>query len=168
MADLIDEEGRVLGLVNVVDLFVALLVVAFLVAGIAFVISEGNAGDEPTTETETETPETTTIGVQLRVESVPPYVASAIPEGAVDSEDVVRVRSKTVSPAMVVVTDAEGQLHERPHPRLKTAVVRLDLVVAGAEPTFRGTPVEVGRRVTVDLGPVTVTGNLTDVTAGTT
>lgn len=159
--DLLDGEGRVLGLVNVVDLFVALVVVSFLVAGVAFVMAEGSGGSG--SDTITETPSTATMTVQLRAEKIQPYVASAIPEGRVDSPDVVRVRSTAVSPASVVVADAEGRLHERAHPHLKTAVVRLDLVVTGAEPTFQGTPVEVGREITVDLGPVSVTGNLTNV-----
>ncbi|MDZ5810503.1 DUF4330 domain-containing protein [Halorubrum sp. AD140] len=71
--ELIDDEGNLLGAVNVVDALVVLLVVAVGVAGAAFVFM-----DEPEPEPE---PETDTTYATLDLGTQPDYVVDAINEG---------------------------------------------------------------------------------------
>jgi len=51
--DLIDEHGRLFGLVNVIDALVVLLVAAIVIAGVALVLQEPQADQEPPADTET-------------------------------------------------------------------------------------------------------------------
>ncbi|SDY32135.1 DUF4330 domain-containing protein [Halopenitus persicus] len=72
--ELIDDEGNLLGVVNVVDALAVLLVLAVVVAGAALVLSDDPAPPEPETET---TYATLDLGTQQ------PAIADAINEGDV-------------------------------------------------------------------------------------
>ncbi|MCQ4333105.1 DUF4330 domain-containing protein [Natronomonas sp. F2-12] len=80
---LIDDEGNFLGIVNIVDALVVVLIVAVIVGGGAFVFfdspSDGSP-DSPSPESESE-PETETTYVTLDLGTQPNYIASAINEG---------------------------------------------------------------------------------------
>jgi hypothetical protein len=75
--ELIDDEGRLFGRVNVIDALVVLLIAAVVVAGAAFVLT-----DDPAPP-----PETDTTYATLDVGTVSPYVVDAIEEGDTHSPD---------------------------------------------------------------------------------
>lgn len=156
--DFIDEKGRLFGKVNVIDAFVLLLVLTVAVLGGAFVL-----GDDGESTEERATVATATV--QVRLTQMEPYVADAIPTGPVESDGVVAVENRSVSPAIVTVSTANGTLRQREHPRKRTVelTVELNVTTGESDPTFDGQPVEVGRTVTLDLGPVTVEGPITAV-----
>ena len=77
--ELIDDEGRLFGRVNVIDALVVLLIAAVVVAGAAFVL-----GDDPEPAP---SPETDTTYATLDVGTVSPYVVDAIEEGDTHSPD---------------------------------------------------------------------------------
>ncbi|WP_136715882.1 DUF4330 family protein [Halorientalis salina] len=169
MVALIDEDGRLFGLVNIVDLLVVLVVVAMVAAGWALVAG----GAEPQTN---ETENTTTV-VTIEAQQLEPYVAEAVPNGSVGGQEVVAVHSKTVEPTTVFVPDRNGQLRVREHPRLKTATLRVELNTTrtahglnftGERKTTRGfveqdRPLRIGQRLRLDIGDTTLAGNVTAI-----
>jgi hypothetical protein len=152
--ELIDREGRLFGIVNVVDVLVVLVVVAVVAAGTAFVLQ-----DDASSATRSQT------AVTVEVTAVQPYVADAVPAAPVETDGGAVVENVSVRPATVVVTDQDGRLHERQHPRNKTVRLRvvLDTVRSDGETTYEGTPLEVGRELRLDLGPVTLDGRVTSI-----
>jgi len=154
----IDEEGRVFGLINVVDLLVAALVLAAVVGGVVLVTGDSSENRE-------------TVFLEVRTEGAQPYVVEALPEeGTTLSVDqrggqaTVRIVDKSVAPTEVVVADRNGELHVRDHPRLQTVEVGL---VAELEREGRlrlgGQRVAVGRPLVLDWGTVTIEGNVTRI-----
>jgi|SRR6056297_1107256 len=154
--DIIDNNGRLFGSINVIDAFVVFLVLGFVGTGVTFVLTEERTSNEQTKSVTT---------VTVRAVGLQPYVADTISEGPVESNGVAAVRNKSVQPTEVVVPDQNGTLHTRDHPRQRTVVLRLslDTVEEKEEILFGGKPLEVGRELTLDLGPTTVTGNVTNV-----
>jgi len=155
--DLIDDKGRLFGTVNIIDALAVLLVLAVVAAGAAFVLG---ADDQPTT-----TDRQTTTAVTFEVAGIQPYVADAVPEGPIDSESIAAVENKSVRSTEVVVRDESGELHERTHPQKKTVTLELTLntTTTDEDVLFGGEPLEVGRQLTLDFGPVTVVGNVTAI-----
>ena len=150
--DLIDDKGRLFGTVNIIDALAVLFVLAVVAAGAAFVLG---ADDQQSNQQQTT--------VTYQITGVQPYVADAIPEGPVRTDAIAAVENKTVRPTEVVVQDDAGELHERPHPRKKTVTLRLTLNTTQTDDDiqFEDEPLEVGRDLTLDFGPVTVDGNVT-------
>ena len=153
----LDNHGRLFGTVNIIDALAVLLVLAVAAAGTAFVLG---TDDQPTGPTEQPT-----STVTLEITEVQPYVADAIPEGPIKTDAVAAVENKSVRPAEVIVADQNGTLHEREHPRKKTVTlaVSLNTTVEDDETLYNGKPLEIGRQLTLDLGPVTVKGNVTNL-----
>ena len=141
--ELIDDDGRLFGAVNVIDALVVLVVVAVVVAGAAFVLSDDPA---PSPDTET-TYATLDLGVQ---ES---YIVDAIEEGdsyEPDSSSTLRVTDVHLTPqdgnARVVLRVAlDGQLNDQD-----------SLVYAGAPPRL-------GRSLTLETNRYTVNGQIREV-----
>jgi len=172
MVALIDEDGRLFGLVNIVDLLVVLVVVAMVAAGWALL-----SGGEPSVSQPADETENTTTVVTVEADQVQPYVAAAIPNGTVGGPEVVAVRSKTVEPATVFVPDQNGQLRVREHPRLKTVRLRLELNTTQTEhgvnfmdqrqtgngPVVEERPLRIGAEYRLDISNVTVRGNVTGI-----
>lgn len=152
--NLIDDEGRLFGTINIIDALAALLVLAVVAAGTAFVLG---------TDKQTTTDQQSQTTVTLEITGVQPYVADAIPEGSIDSETIATVENKSIRPTEVVVEDQEGELHERQHPRKKTVTLQLTLNTTTTEDDvlYNDEPLEVGRQLTLDFGPVTVEGTVT-------
>lgn len=73
---IIDEEGRLFGVVNVVDAAVVLFVLVSVAAGAAFVLQP-----EPGPEQASDSPALSTVNVTLDVGPQPAYVVAAIDEG---------------------------------------------------------------------------------------
>jgi len=161
--DLIDDKGRLFGTVNIIDALAVLLVLAVAAAGAAFVLDQSPAINQTDQSTNT----TTTVTFQIS--GVQPYVADAIPEGSIDTDRITAVENKSVHPTEVIVTDQNGTLHERQHPRKQTVTLEVSLNTTTTEDDtlFAGKPLKVGRQFTLDFGPVTVKGTVTKVPVDT-
>ncbi|WP_158055640.1 DUF4330 domain-containing protein [Halorussus halophilus] len=160
--DFIDDQGRLFGKINIIDALAVLLVLAVAAAGTAFVLG----ADEQATTTNQKTNQQTKTTVTYQVTGVQPYVADAIPNGPIKSDAIAAVTNKSVRPTEVIVTDQNGTLYDRPHPRKKTVTLQLSLNTTKRENDvlFRDKPLEVGRQLTLDFGPVTVKGTVTKLT----
>jgi len=160
MVELIDDQGNVFGRVNVIDALVALLVLAVAIAGLTLVL--GDSGDSGSSGVGANQ---TVVSVDFRTGSVQPYVADVVTEGPVGTSNVTRIENKTVTQMPVVTQNASGELSVRDHPTDKRLTLRLGLNVtrAGDEYLYHGTPLEVGTTLRLDLGPTTVSGNVTAV-----
>ncbi|WP_302080914.1 DUF4330 domain-containing protein [Salinibaculum rarum] len=152
--EVIDENGRVFGVVNVIDLLVVLLLLAVVAAGAALVLGTGGESN----------PETATI--TIRADGVEPYVADAVPAvGDVDGGNVTSIENKTVEPATIITTNSAGDVLVREHPRLKTVTVTVIVNISQTD----GTPMldqqrlKVGNSVGLDLGTVDLRGNVTAI-----
>ncbi|MFT4920970.1 MAG: hypothetical protein ACI8XM_000162 [Haloarculaceae archaeon] len=159
MVEFIDDNGRVFGLVNVIDLLVVLVVLAVLAARIALVVGS----NEPESEPE---PETTTATVEVRISGIQSYVASSIPQaGPLEAGNVSRITNRTVRPQEVVVQNESGDLLVRAHPRLQTALLEVSLPVTETEGDlqFDGSPLEIGRTVSLDFGHLELDGTVTGI-----
>lgn len=153
----IDDKGRLLGTINVIDALAVLLVLATVTAGTAFVLGERR---------QVQSEHNTTITVE--VTDVEPYVADAIPEGSTQTDASPVIQNKSVRPTRVVVRDRNGTLHVREHPRRKSVTLRVSLetMKRGSDVLFRDESLEVGRRLALDFGPVTVNGTVTELPDG--
>ena len=153
--DLIDDTGRIFGTVNIIDALAVLLVCAVVAAGAAFVLGTDDQATNTTNQTQTT--------VTFEATHLQPYVAAAIPEGAIDSDAIAAVANKSVRPTEVIVKDQNGTLHEQTHPRKQTVTLQVTLNTTATEDDvlFNGKPLEVGRQLTLDFGPVTVKGTVT-------
>jgi len=153
--DVIDEQGRLFGTVNVIDALVVLVVLSTVVAGAALVVGQESPAE----------PREITIAAQTP--PVQPYVAAAIPEGSVDGSSVVAVHNKSIRPTTVAVRADNGTLHERDHPLNRTVTMAVTLSVSEVPDDgvtayrFNDEPLEIGRDVTFDFGRVSVNGTVT-------
>lgn len=151
---ILDEKGRIFGVVNIIDAFVVFLVVAAAGMGAAILFGVGG-------ETSVETTEPVTVTV--RAENVAPFVADAIEEGPVNSDDIVGIKNVSTSPAMVVTNTENGTLREVRHPRNRA--VRMDVTVnatgSAGEYVFQNGELEIGRQIELDLGNLSVIGRVT-------
>lgn len=149
--NLIDDQGRLFGMINLIDALVVLVVLVGIGAGVTFLLG-GNA--------ETEQPSKTEMTITVRAVGLQPFVADAISEGPVADDSVVAVENTHVEPTTMVVSDQNGTLHEREHPKKRTATLRLTVNATKEESEllFRDTPLEIGQRLNLDLGKVTIKG----------
>lgn len=136
--DIIDGDGFLFGVVNIIDALVILLVAAVLIAGTALVAPAGG-----------ETQQTKTVVIQTGAQ--PNYVIDAVEEGQVATSDIVAVNQKTVTQ----INDNKQRL--RLTVRLEVEENRDGL------PTFRGDRLYVGRELTLDLGETIVKGTVVDM-----
>ena len=158
MAEIIDEDGNLFGVVNVIDALVVLLVVAVLGGGASLVLSSPTSQDT----TEPDGPNLTVVDIEYRSENLQPYVVDAIAEGTVPSENISQIHNKSVSPSQVVTQNQSGSLSVQEHPVNQTVTLHLSLNVTGqdGEYLYNGQPLEIGSELTLDLGETTVTGNV--------
>ncbi len=142
--EVIDEEGRLFGLVNVVDAVALLLVVAVVVAGASLVLSGGeDPAPEPTPE-----PDLENRTVSLAVGQVSPAVAALVEPGGV-----------TVAGREATITD----VYRTPGGGESARVfVRLRLPGRATEEGFLvdGSPVRYGRQLAVDTPAYRLTGRV--------
>lgn len=162
--DLLDDRGRLFGLVNVVDALVVLLVAAVVVAGVAFVLQPAPEPPEPSESPEP--PETTPIQVTLQMTDVQPYLSDAIREGMSASDGnqtIATITEVERSPSTLIVTDQNGQVLVREHPTREdlSIVARIETHETAGGFTFKEEPVEIGSTITLDLGNVTIDGTVT-------
>jgi hypothetical protein len=151
----IDEEGRVFGVVNIIDILVVLFILAVVVAGLAFVLgndSSDSAGDE----------EIGTATVTLRAEGVQPYVADALSMGPVEDGNVTRIENVSVQPTTVYTENGSGAVLTRDHPRLKTVEIKVIVEVTDGPNglLFGQQPLRVGKPIDIDSGTVALRGDV--------
>ncbi|WP_435063671.1 DUF4330 family protein [Halobaculum sp. EA56] len=144
--NVIDDEGNLFGLVNVVDALAVLLVLAVVAAGAAFVLQP---------EPEPEPPELTTTNATLDLGTQPDYIVDRLNEG------------DTYSPGgdnEITVTD----VHLTPRDG-RTAVllrVRLRGPVSGDGLRYDGAPPRLGRTLGIQTDAYQVQGTVVDVGGG--
>lgn len=151
--DIIDEDGHLFGLINIVDALVVLLVVAVLISGLVLIFDDTDDDTDDDTEI---------ITVNITVEKAPAYIAERIEIGNISKD--VTITEKSVSSAEIVVRDSDGELHIREHPTDKTVnlQVKLHIKRSSRGVQFRGNPMRVGTEITIDDGKVKFTGKVTD------
>ena len=160
--EVIDEEGRLFGVVNVIDALVVLLVLAVVVAGIALV--DPFATPEETDSAEP--PETGTRYVTLDLGQQYPYVAEQIAEG--DGMESANVPG-SVAVTDVYVTPPGGKTDTDSSNVSVTVRLQIEGVrhgppgKAGTEISFDGTRIDRGGSFTLDTDNYTATGTITAV-----
>jgi len=143
--ELIDEEGNLFGVVNVVDALVVLLVLAVVAAGAALVL-----------QPEPEGPELATTNVTLDLGAQPTYIVSEINEG--DTHNAGRDSQLTITDVYLTPQDS------------RTRVVVRAQVQGLAEDgvTYANAPLRLGRSLTVATNRYEVSGQIRDVGANDT
>ncbi|MEF8780719.1 MAG: DUF4330 family protein [Haloferacaceae archaeon] len=143
--ELIDEQGRLFGRVNVVDALVVLVVLAVVVAGAALVLS-----DDPEPEPDVETTYAT-----LDLGTQPAYVVDAINEGDAYSPG---------SDSRLAITD----VHLTPQDGQQRVILRVELrgVVDGGSLQYDGAPPRLGRTLGIVTDRYEVEGQVRQVGDG--
>lgn len=137
----IDERGRVFGVINVVDLLVSTLAVALFVSGVVVVADDVGGGTSESAQQ--------TVVVQTGPHGE--YVSEAITSGDVPTADGISVEEV----AVVNETDAGSTLH-------LTVSLRVQQTDDGL-PQYRGERLVVDRTLRLDLGDVIVSGRVIDI-----
>jgi hypothetical protein len=144
---ILDDQGRLFGIINVIDLFAILFALAVVVAGVALVFSGGPS----------ESPDLDTRYVTLDLGNQPSYVTERISEGDV-STTANAPGNLTITD--VYVTPAGGQSSV-------TVRARLTGQLQGngdeATVTFAGEPLILGRELTAETSEYRVSGTVTSV-----
>lgn len=137
---LIDDEGNLFGVVNVIDALVILMMLAVGVAGIALVAAGGDEPDEPDMET---TYATLDLGTQ------PAYVVDAISEGDTYGPD---------DTSTLTITD----VHVTPHGDDVGVTLRVELTgeEAGENVEYANAPLRLDRTLEIETDQYTVDGQI--------
>lgn len=138
----IDDDGNLFGVVNVVDVLAGLLLLAVVVAGAAFALQPEPA---PTT------PETATVNATLDLGAQPDYIVEAVNEGDTYEPD---------GSSELTITD----VHLTPAGDGTRVLlrVRLEGVERGETITYADAPPRLGRALTVQTDAYTVKGTVRD------
>jgi len=145
--EFLDEQGRVFGIINVIDLFVVLFVVAVVTAGFALALQPGDSDSESR-------PEVGTRFVTLDLGTQPGYVVERISEG-----------DATIGPGgpqNLTVTDVYFG-PSNGHSSTVTVRARIVGFPGGRAFTFVGDPLILGRKLTVRTDEYRASGVVTAV-----
>lgn len=152
--ELIDDEGKILGAVNVIDLLVTLIFIAVIIAGAALVFQSTAKATDPAGESVNES---MTVVVET---TVPQYVADAIEDGSPVAEDVTSVDDVRV----VERLEANGtQTKARTQYRVRFTTTFVTQSNEKGLPEFRGKRLYIGRTVRLDLGVTIVDGVVVEI-----
>ncbi|MEF8783819.1 MAG: DUF4330 domain-containing protein [Haloarculaceae archaeon] len=145
--EVIDDEGRLFGTVNVVDALAVLLVLAVLVAGVALVFG---GSDEPT-----ETTDTDTTHVTLDLGTQPAYILTELNEGDTYSP---------TSNAQLTVTD----VHLTPQDGATNVTLRAELEGSTTDDgiAYDDAPPRLGRTLSIVTNRYEVEGQIRAVGGG--
>jgi len=146
--DVIDEQGRLFGTVNVVDALVVLFVLAVVVAGAALVFGGSDTGDQP---------ETATTYVTLDLGTQPAFVVEELTEGDAYSPG----GGSELTVTDVHLTPREGDVRV-------VVRARLDGQPNGDSITYDGAPPRLGRTLTIATNRYQVEGQIRAVGTGDT
>lgn len=151
---ILDDDGRLFGVVNIIDALVILLVVAVVAAGAALVLSPDeppqNAGNETTNTTTTPAPNSTqavsteTRTIVYRLENVPQYMLDPIETGPVNASD-----------SLVAVEDVTI-IEENNNTLTADLTVETTVTQKDGLTYYNGKRIYVGKTVTLDFGDVVV------------
>lgn len=145
--DVIDDQGRLFGLINIIDVFVVLIVVAVVVAGAALVLQSNPESDlETTTQA---TPETTTTTAILDLGPQPEYVVNRIKKG--DTYSPAENSNLTVSDVYIAPQQDDARV---------VLAVDLESPVPNGTPSYAGAPLRIGRQLTVQTPTYEVSGTI--------
>ena len=147
--ELIDEEGRLFGVVNVIDALAVLLVLAVVVAGIALVDPFGGTASRS---------ENATRYATIEIQDQPSYIAELFAEGDVMS---LPGTEQTVTVTDVFITPTPGEkvsvsLRVRVNGSLQDSPNRV-----GQTFLFGGRTIQQGGPITVETGEYTANGSVT-------
>lgn len=131
----IDDEGFVFGLLNIIDVLVVLLVLAVATAGLALVTASNDTG---------------TQSVTVQTTPQPDYVVAAIEVGPVPTDEVIAVKGKAVSQV------DNGRF-------VAVLEVKLRVSLQGNVPMFQDERLYIGRTLTIDFGRTVVDGTVIDM-----
>lgn len=152
--DVIDEKGKLFGVINIIDLLVVLVFVSVVIAGAALVFQSGAEATDPASEPVNES---TTVVVET---TVAPYVADAIRDGSPVLDDISSVGDVHVVDT-IEVNDTQTGRETRYRVRFTaTLVTQSD---DNGLPEFRGERLYVGQTVRLDLGTTVVDGVVVDI-----
>jgi hypothetical protein len=140
--ELIDDDGNLFGVVNVVDALVVLVVLAVVVAGVALVFS-----DDPAPE-----PDTDTTYATLDMGTQPAYLVDAINEGDTYSPDDI---------STITITDVH--LTPRGNQIGITTRVELQGEVDGDAISYANAPPRLGRTLAIETAQYEVSGQIRDI-----
>lgn len=140
---LIDEKGRILGRVNIIDLLLVLLVAA-LVLGSLYKLDLFNRFQ----------PQEQPVAVSVIIDDVRSYTADALQEGdpvweSVENAFIGRIVKKEVRPARKVVPRADGSLVESESPTRYDVILTIEgsLVVKGSDIYVGKKDIKIGSKV---------------------
>jgi len=145
--NVIDDQGRLFGRINLVDALVVFVVLAVLVAGVAFALSSGSSDT---------TPDTTTRYATLDLGIQPAYVTTLVSEGDVADADSGDAENLTITDVYATDTDDGRHLYAR---------VRLNGTLDDDIVTYRGDPLRVGRNLDLTTPDYSTGGTITAVDA---
>lgn len=140
--NLLDEEGRLFGVINLIDTFAVLLAIGIVVAGaVVFVPGIFEQNEE--------------ITVQVQANNVPSYVANSTETGPVPSNDNI----------VAVVNKSSNSSMRTPNGTRTIIILHVRILVSSDEGElyFGNDRIYVGNQVTLDLGNVVVDGVVTDI-----
>ncbi|MFC6732713.1 MULTISPECIES: DUF4330 family protein [unclassified Haladaptatus] len=146
---ILDDDGRLFGVVNIIDALVVLLVLAVVAAGAALVLGPDEPASPASNNNTTTTPaanETMTENMTIvyRLENVPRYMIDPIEEGPVPA-----------SPSLVTVE--EVAILESDNDTVTAELTVETTVTRENELTYyNGNRIYVGKTVTLDFGDVVV------------
>jgi len=137
---LLDDEGNLFGVVNIVDALIVLFVVAVVVAGAALVLQP---------EPEPESPDPTTTNVTLDLGTQPSYIVTEMAEGDMYTPD---------SNSKLTITD----VYPTPQDSRTRVVVRATLqgLPDGDSLTYANAPPRLGRPLTIATSRYEVSGQI--------
>lgn len=137
---ILDKDGRLFGVINIVDVMVLLMAIAVVVAGVALV-----TGAEPEKNPATEETTTETLSITYRLEAVPEFLPEPIEIGPVKNND-----------ALVAVTNKS--VVERSENETVTVDITVETRVTKKNGLtyYNGERIYVGKQITLDLGHVVV------------
>lgn len=145
--DVIDDDGNLFGAVNVVDALVVLVVLAVVVAGVAFVFA-----DDPAPEPE---PDTETTYATLDMGTQPAYIVDVINEGDTYPPD---------GSSLITITD----VHLTPRESDIGVTLRVELQGQANDDamTYANAPPRLGRTLTIATSQYEVSGQIRAVGDG--
>lgn len=160
MVEVLDERGRIFGLINIIDLLVVLLVLSTLVAGVALVASANTEGDQPQ-------PPQEQVILPVTVQNLEQYVVEDIPiPGSID-DSTLRIVDVSTTPASIITNDSAGTPHVHDHPWRQTVDIKVEVAAIrdGDTLQYNGNRLVDCTQVTLDLGTVVLQGDITNITS---
>jgi len=164
---LIDENGNVLGTVNVVDAFVLLCVVGLLGLSVVFVAGTGTAPSKSAAPTSNASVATDRANVTLEVDSMDPVVAQAIEPGATErsgGKTIARVTEVERDNATMIVTASNGTVYRRDHPTNRRVTLSADLAVrkTDTKTLFKGERLRTGQTLSLTLDGIGISARVVE------